>query len=88
MRKKATYKNLKHQWFRCKMLLMLLLTELVLSNHWFRDARMSTAKLVLCCDSEDVFLPFNKFSDRTARALQGGSDGNPADLVILVVFLF
>lgn len=48
---------------------MFLLTELVHGNNWLRDAWSSTAILVLCCDSEDIFLPFNEFGDRTARAL-------------------
>lgn len=66
---------------------MLLLTELVSGHHWLRDTWPPTAVLVLCCDSEDVFLPFDEFGDRTARALYGGGDSNPADFLILVVHL-
>lgn len=66
---------------------MLLLTELVLGDEWFGDARWTTAILVFSSDSEDVLLPFDELGDGAAGALQGGSDGDPASLVLLVVFL-
>ena len=66
---------------------MIALTELVLGNQRLRDARWPTAKLVLSGDPEDIFLPFDELGDGVAGALQGGSDGDPADLVVLVVLL-
>lgn len=66
---------------------LLILTELVLSKEWLGDARLATAILILCSDSEDVLLPFNEFGDRVAGTLQGGGDGDPANLIILVVLL-
>lgn len=66
---------------------MLLLTELVLSDQGLRDARWPTAVLVLSSDSKDVFLPFDEFADGAAGALQGGGDGDPANLIVLVVLL-
>lgn len=67
--------------------LMLLLTELVLGHQGLRDARRAAAKLVLSSDPEDVFLPLDEFGDGAAGALQGGGDGDPADLIVLVVLL-
>lgn len=63
------------------------LTKLVLGQKRLRDARWSTAKLVLSCDSEDVLLSFNELCDRKAGALQGRGDSDPANLVVLVVLL-
>lgn len=66
---------------------MVLLTELVLGDKWLRDAWMTTAILVLSCDFKDVLLPFNQLGDWKAGAFQSGGDGDPADLVVLVVLL-
>lgn len=64
-----------------------LLTELVLGNQGFGDAWGPTAVLILGCDSEDVFLPFNEFGDGAAGALEGRGDSDPAYLIVLVVLL-
>lgn len=64
-----------------------LLTKLVLGNQWFRDTWQPTAELVLGRDSEDVLLPFDEFGDGAAGALQGRGDGDPTDLLVLVVLL-
>lgn len=66
---------------------MLLLTKLVLGNNWLRDARWATAIFVFSTDFEDVLLPFNQLGDREAGAFQGGGDGDPANLIVLVVLL-
>lgn len=64
-----------------------LLTELVLGDEWVRDTWWATAIFVLSCYSEDVFLPFDEFGDRETGALQGRGDSDPANLIVLVVFL-
>lgn len=64
-----------------------LLTELVLGDQRVGDAWWPAAELVLGSDSEDVLLPFDEFSDRAAGALQSRGDGDPADLVVLVILL-
>ena len=66
---------------------MVLLTELVLGDQWLWDAGIATAILVLSGDSEDVLLPFDELGDGEAGALEGGGDGYPADLIVLVVLL-
>ena len=63
------------------------LTELVFGDHWLGDAWWPDAVLVLSGDSEDVLLPFDEFADGAAGALQGGGDGDPADLLALIVLL-
>ena len=71
--------------FSC--LFHLLLTKLVLSDQGLGDAWWPTAKLVLSSDSEDILLPLNEFGDGETDSLQGGGDGDPANLVVLVVLL-
>lgn len=68
-------------------LIIILLTELVFGDQRLRDARWPAAKLVLSSDPEDVLLPLDELGDREAGSLQGGGDGDPADLVVLIVLL-
>lgn len=58
---------------------------MVHGHQWLRDARWSTAELVFGSDPEDVLLPFDQLGDRAAGALDGGGDGDPANLIVLVV---
>lgn len=66
---------------------MVLLTELVLGHQRLGDAARAAAELVLGRDPEDVLLALDELGDGAAGALQGGGDGDPADLLVLVVLL-